>query len=273
VQPLAPTVPSDVRVLLKSLELLPEPSVWQGMPPSPEGMLGSALSLSETVRLGAELDQVLVASDGNAVPLEQRARWSKSAAARLEALRRRVALIYGDAFAAKGLPDAGRMHAMLIDLDAFGGRPEPRARVARMWAASYAQLLLDVLARIRRELELFKYDLAPQLRAGAPAAATLLQLDATLDAVLARMSQAAHQRLCAGFEARCSAQFERAIEALDPATGVEGLAAMLAPRGLAARLLDTSRKLALALLDLEWSALQGLIDAACAAAPQPEAQP
>lgn len=268
VHPLAPTVPSDVRILLQGLDLLPPPSGALSVR-SPERLLGDALSLAETVRLGAELNQAGLEresdSDAQRAALELRQHCSDLAATRLNALRRRLEQIYGRAFSTpSGLPNATRMHTMLVDMGALGDAPAARAKVSKMWAASYGQLFAGSIARLRRELELFKPDLVQQLREQVPATSALLQIDAVLDSAIGRLMHAAVQRLCASFEARCAARFERAIAALPPDCDAASLQPLLSPRGTATRLLELGRRLAQALLDLEWSALQGLIDAVCA---------
>lgn len=265
---LAPTVPSDVRVLLQGLDILGGTSCAQSAAlaatRTPDRLLGDALSLAETVRLGAELARSVAEAAAAAADQEAHERWSSASAAKLHALRRRVDHVHASAFSGKAaLPDAARMHAMLVELGALGDKPASRARVSAIWAASHAQLLSALLAQLRRELELFKYDCVAQLRALGPAAEALVQVDTTLDAAIARMSVAAVQRLCSAFEARCSAQFEREIAALPEGCDPSALQPMHSPRGVATRLLESSRRLAHALLDLEWSALQGLIDAVC----------
>lgn len=266
---LAPTVPGDVRVLLQGLDLQQPPlPAAEAALRSPERLLGDALSLAESVRLGAELNQAARPEPelepdmpGGAAAGALREQCSELAAARLNGLRRRIDQTYAKAYSAQaGLPDAARMHTMLVDMGALGDNPAARTRVSQMWASSYAQLLTGLVTRMRRDLELFKPELVHKLREQLPATSALLQIDATLDAAIARLMQAALQRLCSAFEARCAARFERAIAALPPECDVASLAALLSARGTATRLLDLSKRLCHALLDLEWSALQGLID-------------
>ena len=262
-QTLAPTVPNDLRALLRELELQPLSSL-SSPPRTPDALLDAALSLGETVRLGAELDD-RARTDGE-IPArsELRRHSSNAAAARLEALRARIHRTYRQASGTKSsIPTPAHMLSMLRDARTLTDCPETRTQLTRKWAASYAQLFLGLVTAMRRDLELFRLELTPQLRGSSDATERLLRLDTTLDPVLARMTIVAHGHLASALETRCAARFERAVSALTPDCDEAKLTAWVAPSGVAGRCLAQCRKLTHALLDLEWAPIQALIDSVC----------
>lgn len=143
---------------------------------------------------------------------------------RLGQLRQRIDRCYAEAFQDKGAP------------------PEP----ARLRARAHAELLANLLAAIQREIELLKQSVRTSLQRASSAPPRLLALDKLVDPVITREVREAHRSLVRAYEQRCAAQLEAA-----GADGVPG------------PLLDDARRLTHALLDLEWAAVQGLVDALC----------
>lgn len=252
---LAPSVPADVRALLDSLGIeAPVSTGPNGQQRSPERVLGQALSLPEAVGLADALSQPSSRWDEQAKL--DRAALLKQTEQRLTLLRQRVARSYAEAFAGKNaLPDAARLHALLAE-------HEVRVAAATL-ARGCAELFESTLAAMQREIDSLKEAMRATLQRACSPRSRLLALDRLVDPVITREVRQAHRGLARAYESSCAARIEAAILDLSPACGVDALEALFAPRGALDRLLHDARRLIRALLDVEWSRVQALLDALC----------
>lgn len=265
---LAPSVPADVRALLDSLGIAAQghkesgPSAAQR---SPERVLGPALSLPETVLVAEALSRATPSPEGLGAELDREA-LSKQAAQRLATLRARIERSYEDAFEGKSaLPDATRLHARIAGSDAHDlGQAAARRGAAVALSQGYAELFESTLGAMQREIDLYKGALRATVQRGCPRGSRLLALDKALDPVITRELRHTHRGLTRAYERSCAARIETALLALPSDPDIAALEPLFAPRGALGRLLHDARRLISALLDLEWSMVQGLLDAFCA---------
>jgi hypothetical protein len=285
-------VSTDVRSLLGSLGISPGPAAALRSYLAPDRLLGDALSLPETVRLSAELGKLgATASPDESAEIEAlHAEASAQNRERLKAIRARIDASYKGAFAGKrALPDARRMFERWTAVNAAedsadssagvavaieqAGRnaaraAERRKRVCLEWAAAYGDLFSDVLAAMQRDVERRKQEVRSELADHLPSAQALLGIDSVLEPVITQKLLLRHQALVRALQRSCGARFELVLRGLPAELSEAAFEPLLAVRGTAGRLLQTSRLLVHGLLDLEWAAVQGLVDAACGVDPR-----
>jgi hypothetical protein len=238
-------------------------------------VLSSLLDLPGTVRLSECIEAMGRRRDETAVSrvtlATRQSQMRHHVAARLGVIRRRILRAYEAPVGGEdGLPDAAAMHAALSEAGALEAPSERRlAAVGRTLAAPYGQLFARTADAARREAIWLRHDVAEELRIlGGEASRVEL-----LDAVLQRATVARETRLRDGLRERIEAGFGaslgEAVRALprddDAPARVEALAPWFERGGWVRAHLDDGRQLALALIQHDCAAIQGLIDGACAA--------
>jgi hypothetical protein len=254
----APTMPADLRAILASLGVEP-----QGERPRSERVLERLLDLNRCVALGSVLDEP--PSMDAAEPAE-RAALAEAELARLRVFEQRMLVALRDLRAridarfdaalagARGVPDAAALHALLVE----GGTPASRA--ARI-APRYVAIVDATLEPALKELLWLRKDLQQALQQGNPETRKLAALDLVLDAIFRTELAASRTQLEAEIAAAFDARLRAACEALAPAASVDALRPWFGPRGAVGQFLRDARRACHALLDLEWSALMGLLQA------------
>jgi hypothetical protein len=125
---------------------------------------------------------------------------------------------------------------------------------------------------MQRDVERRKQEVRSELTDHLPSAQALLGIDSVLEPVITQKLLLRHQALVQALQRSGAARFEAALRGLPAELSPAAFEPLLAVRGVAGRLLQSSRLLVHALLDLEWAAVQGLVDAACGVDPRKGAQ-
>jgi hypothetical protein len=285
---LAPTMPADVRALLESLGVKA-----QGERPRSERVLERLLDLNRCVALGNVLDQPRRATNATPAPgqppsLEPLAH-DEAQLARLRLLEGRLLTSLRDlrgqidqrfesaTSGARVAPDAEALHAMLTEPppgDAHTSRKSVATHVAAQVTKRYVAVADAVLELLLKELGRRRRDVQQGLQQGNADMQRLAALDGVLDGIFRGELDVCRVQLAT----RLGAVLESELHAVcvtfaaNPGTtGVDALRPWFAPRGCIGKFQRDARRLCQALLDLEWSALMGLLQAAMQAEAELEA--
>lgn len=277
---LAQSAPADLAALCETLAL---PSTRARL--RPERVLERLVDLPRAVALGAVLD-----FHERAAPPELAPEAREAELARLGLFEERLVRSLGELRAqldrqlsgagrgARALPDAAGLRSLVEAHLAEAARAKrTRAVFAAQLAARYAALPAGALAATFKELGWLHQELRAVLLQGSAHSRRLAALDETLDAALREELELGRTRLESTLRGSLESSLVSALGALDKSAldknaldknaldaGSDGarVESWLARGGCLGDFLNTSRRLAHALLDLEWDALMGLLQAA-----------
>jgi hypothetical protein len=278
---LAPTMPADLRALLESLG-----ATAQGERPRSERVLERLLDLKRCVTLGGVLDEPVYA---DTTPLDSRLALEEAQLARLRLIEGKLLACLRDLRAQidrrfenalsglRSAPDAEALHALLREGGGLrAGGDAPRSAVARVVAAQvsarYVAVVDGVLEVVLKELNWRQKDLQQVLQQGNAEMLRLAALDLVLDEVFRAELALTRAPLAASLGRALETQLRAACAALAADAGVDALRPWFGPRGCIGLFLRDARRACHALLDLEWSALMGLLQAAVQATVEASAQ-
>ena len=264
---LAPTMPADLRALFESLGV-----TAQGERPRSERVLERLLDLNRSVALSSALDQPLRAE---VLDTEQRLGQQEAQLARLRLLdatlvanlrdlreqidRRFEHVLSPDAH---GAPDAAALHAQLAEGGGLQAGGDARRRsVATRAAASYLAVIDRMLKRLLDELNRRHRDVQLVLQQGNAETLRLSALDRVLDGTFRVELELARVKTQTAMGKVLETRLRDACAALPPDADLSALKPWFAPRGCIGQFLRDGRRVCHALLDLEWSALMGLVQA------------
>lgn len=272
---LAPTMPADLRALFDSLGV-----TAHGERPRSERVLERLLDLNRSVALSGVLDQPLRAE---ALDADQRLGLHEAQLARLRLLDSKLVAGLRDLreqvdrrFAhmtlqqAHGTPDAAALYAQLAE----GGGLQPggdarRRSVAARASASYVAAVDRMLKRLLDELARLRRDVQVTLQQGNADTRRLAALDRVLDGTFRVELELSRAKVQTAIGKVIDAQLREAFANLPPHAEAAALQPLFAPHGHIGRFLRDSRRVCHALLDLEWSALMGLVQASVQAEQSP----
>ncbi|HEX7478135.1 MAG TPA: hypothetical protein VF331_10040 [Polyangiales bacterium] len=263
-------MPADLRALLKSLG-----AKAQGEGPRSERVLERLLDLERCVALGDVLDQPLrsqALEPGLRRALEeaQLARLRLVEAkllASLRDLRAQIDRRFEHAFSGgRSAPDAAALHALLSEGGGLqvGGDARRRA-VAAQATARYVAVVNGAVEVVLKELGWRQKDVQQALQQGSAETLRLAALDRVLDEIFRTELSLSRLQLEASLGQALQMQLRTACATLAvdaSAASADALQPWFGPRGCIGHFLRDARRACHALLDLEWSALMGLLQAA-----------
>jgi hypothetical protein len=279
---LAQSAPADLAALCETLALPAERARLR-----PERVLERLVDLSRAVALGAVLDfhergaPPAPGAEARQAELARLGLFEERLVRRLGELRAQLDRQFANANrGARPLPDAAGLWMLVSEHLAESPQPSKKIRTAfaARLAARYAALPSGALAVTFKELGWLHQELREALLQGSAHSRRLAALDETLDAAVRAELEQCRTRLERGLGQGLEQGLHSALDALQQS----GLAELQqAPSALAAlkpgalqveswftrtgcvgEFLFASRRLVHALLDLEWDALMGLLQAA-----------
>ncbi len=264
---LAPTMPADLRALLESLGVKA-----QGERPRSERVLERLLDLNRCVALGGVLDEPLRAE---ATPRGERLALEHAQLARLRLLEAKLLTSLRDLreqidqrfenarSGMRGAPDAAALHALLSEGGGLQVGGEARRRVvAAHVTARYVTMIDGVLELLLKELSWRQKEVQQALQQGNVETLRLAALDRVLDETFRTELERSRMQLKTTLGGALETQLRALCAPLAVGAGVELLRPWFAPRGCIGQLLRDAARVCHALLDLEWAALMGLLQAA-----------
>jgi hypothetical protein len=174
----------------------------------------------------------------------------------------------------RGAPDAEALHALLRESDASDAqtsRKSGASKIAAHVAKRYVTVVDTVLESTLKELGRRQRDVQLALQEGSPDMLRLVELDRVLDGIFRSELELGRAQLATRLGAVLETELHGALVALTSnaaAPSVDTLRPLFGPRGCLGKFQRDARKLCHALLDLEWSALMGLLQAAMQAVTQ-----
>lgn len=275
---LVTTGPAELRAMLEAIgyprdpdkpqdAVAPRPGAFDPVDQPPQDRLAGLLGLTGAVTLGDHLERPqsvarVRQTEGEAARHEivLETLWN-----RRQALRTRVERRYTQAFeGTQPLPDAAAMLSLLTEHDALSERSaETLVTCAQKLGTRYRKLLSSTLSVVRRELHWLRDDTVKALRGLSPESNALIALDEVMAQALRAGAAEAHQSLEAGLGQRFAERLMEAVLILPTGAPPRSLDAWFKRRGWVARHLHECRRVTLAIVDLEWSGLRGLVDATC----------
>lgn len=262
---LAQSVPGDLTAPCEALAL---PAVQPSL--RPERVLERLLDLPRSVALGAVLDYCEQSAPPTPLPPEQR----EAELAMLGLFEARLVRRLGElraqlekqlSPAARGgrtLPTAAELCTVLAELHADQATPKQRQAAAARLSSRCAAVTSGALGAALKELGWLHQALREQLLQGSPHSRRLAALDETLDASIRAELEKCRTRLEPALAAGLQAKLTQALEELATGAPQAGVQALFARDGCIGEFLRASQKLSGALLELEWDALMGLLQAA-----------
>lgn len=264
---LAPTMPADLRALLDSLGVNA-----QVERPRSERVLERLLDLKRCVALGGVLDDALrigvpLCGEPPALEEAQLARLrllESSLLGTLRDLRAQIDARFENAISGlRGAPDADALHRLLCEGGGLAEGGDARRRVVAAHAgASFVTVVAGVLEMLLKELSWLQRDVQKVLQQGSAETLRLAALDRVLDGFFRNELERSRVQFQASLGKALHAQLDDACAALRVDAGVDQVRPWFGPRGCVGRFLRDARRACHALLDLEWSALMGLLQAA-----------
>jgi hypothetical protein len=260
---LAPSTPTDLRALLGEMGLEAESGLQ-----SPDRTLERILDLPRCVALSAVLDRhpapaPTPTAEAREAALSRLRLLEADLVGKLSAVRQQIARRFAGALSGlRPAPDAAAVHALLVDQDALG--PEAgarRRRLARRLADRYASVVRGALSIVLKEIALLRQDLHLGLDACGGSAQRLAEMDETFDAIFRVELTHAVMRLEGELAARLEPALQEALDALPPEACVADVEPLFAQGGCVADFLRDGERLTRTLLELEWSAPMGLVQA------------
>lgn len=269
---LAPTMPADLRALFESLGL-----TAQGERPHGERLLERLLDLKRCVELGRVLDAPQPAESIGPEQLEQQVVRMRLLQGNLLAALRDTRVEIDQRFIhwTRAAPDAVALHALLVERIGSGA-PSTVAAAARSVAAQvtprYIAVVTDALQLILKQLGARQNEVRRALQQGNSEMQRLAALDRVIDGVFRTELEQCRIRLQESLGEKLEKQMHAACAALPEGAGVGEMRPWFGPGGCIGQFLHDGRRVCHAFLDLEWSALMGLVQAAVqAAGPAPDA--
>lgn len=236
-------------------------------PPGPEAMLASMLGLTGTVALGDHLDHIpaidlTIRTEADLALHRQVMATMKKRHAQIYT---RIDRRYGQAYQGlRPVPNAAAMLEVLLSLNVFRDRSTGTlALCTQKLSSRYRFLFSSTLGVVRKEMFWLREDVARALSYGSENTQHLLALDRILEGALEQAISKAHRHLEAGVGQRFYELLNDAILQLPDAPCEGVLDGWFSRRGFVTRFVHDCRRLTCTILNSDWSALRGLVDACC----------